>query len=207
MRNPYHILGIQDGASEEEIKKAYKEMAKKYHPDRYKDNPLADLAADKMKEINEAYDVLVKKRSNNTTSSQGYNNSYGNNERGSYTGNPSGQFIRIRALIEANNLDEAEWLLKSINEHNAEWYFLSGAVAMKRGWFNDAFAFFKTAYNMEPFNAEYREAFMRMNNQGGNYRSYGGGNSDCGNPCNVCSGLICADCCCECMGGDLISCC
>ena len=61
--NPYEVLGVSENADEETIKKAYKELAKKYHPDRYINNPLADLAAEKMKEINKAYDIITNKRS------------------------------------------------------------------------------------------------------------------------------------------------
>ena len=55
MRDPYSVLGVDQNASDEEIKKAYRELARKYHPDNYQNNPLADLAEEKMKEINEAY--------------------------------------------------------------------------------------------------------------------------------------------------------
>ena len=67
--NPYEVLGVKEGATEEEIKAAYKELVKKYHPDKYADNPLSDLAEEKMQEINEAYDMLMK--GFNTTSSGG----------------------------------------------------------------------------------------------------------------------------------------
>ena len=60
--NPYEVLGVPENASEEEIKKAYKELVKKYHPDKYQDNPLADLAEEKLQEVNEAYDMLTKNR-------------------------------------------------------------------------------------------------------------------------------------------------
>ena len=56
MRDPYEILGVSRDASDEEIKNAYRQLARKYHPDNYADNPLSDLASEKMKEINEAYD-------------------------------------------------------------------------------------------------------------------------------------------------------
>ena len=60
MKDPYEVLGVPHGASEDEIKKAYRELARKYHPDNYANNPLADLAQEKMKEINEAYATLMK---------------------------------------------------------------------------------------------------------------------------------------------------
>ena len=62
MNDPYQILGVSENASDEEIKKAYRELARKYHPDNYHDNPLADLAQEKMKEINAAYEQITKER-------------------------------------------------------------------------------------------------------------------------------------------------
>ena len=63
MKDPYSVLGVSQSASDEEVKKAYRELARKYHPDNYQNNPLADLAEEKMKEINEAYDAITKQRS------------------------------------------------------------------------------------------------------------------------------------------------
>ena len=62
MNDPYKILNVPSTASDEEIKKAYRELARKYHPDNYHDSPLEDLAQEKMKEINEAYDTIMKMR-------------------------------------------------------------------------------------------------------------------------------------------------
>ena len=62
MNDPYSVLGIQSNASDDEVRKAYRELARKYHPDNYQDNPLADLAEEKMKEINEAYETITKQR-------------------------------------------------------------------------------------------------------------------------------------------------
>ncbi|MCD8332320.1 MAG: DnaJ domain-containing protein, partial [Oscillospiraceae bacterium] len=63
MSDPYQVLGVKSDASDEEIKRAYRELARKYHPDNYQNNPLADLAEEKMKDINEAYDAIINQRS------------------------------------------------------------------------------------------------------------------------------------------------
>ena len=70
MKNPYEILGIPHNATEEQIKDAYKELAKKYHPDKFINNPLADLAAEKMQDINWAYNELIKNKSSYSSNSQ-----------------------------------------------------------------------------------------------------------------------------------------
>ena len=62
MNDPYQILGVPETATDAEVKKAYLNLARKYHPDNYANNPLADLAEAKMKEVNEAYDAIVKSR-------------------------------------------------------------------------------------------------------------------------------------------------
>ena len=63
MNDPYKVLGVSPSATDEQIKDAYRQLARKYHPDNYVNNPLSDLATEKMKEINEAYDAITKQRS------------------------------------------------------------------------------------------------------------------------------------------------
>lgn len=67
-KDPYKILGVSPTASDAEIKSAYKELVKKYHPDQYQDNPLADVAEEKMSEINAAYDQIMTSRRGEDTS-------------------------------------------------------------------------------------------------------------------------------------------
>ena len=62
MNDPYAVLGVSKNATDDEIKDAYRKLARKYHPDNYTDNPLSDLAGEKMKEINEAYDTIINLR-------------------------------------------------------------------------------------------------------------------------------------------------
>ena len=76
MNDPYQTLGISEGASDEEVKKAYRELARKYHPDNYHDNPLADLAQEKMKEVNAAYEEINRRRGGGgSTGGSGYGRS------------------------------------------------------------------------------------------------------------------------------------
>ncbi len=194
MRDPYEVLGVPNGATQDEIKKAYRKLAKQYHPDRYVGNPLADLAAEKFKEINEAYDALT-----GGNGSASYSNA-----SGSHSG--AGNFSQIRNYINMGSIDEAERLLDAMGERNAEWFYLKGVVCLRRGWHSQGVNFIRQAVNMAPNNFEYRQTLNAIENQSRQYRSVGSNMSN-DTACNCCTNLLCADCCCECMGGDLISCC
>ena len=204
MNDPYKVLGVSPDATDDEIKKAYRNLARKYHPDKYRDSDLADLASEKMKEVNAAYEEIQKIRSG-AGSSQGSYSSYGPNSS-SGTGNP--KFNRIRVLINNGDIAEAERLLSETdaNDRAAEWHFLMGCIELKKGNSLDASRYFDTACTMDPSNAEYNMMRMRMRSFGnmGNTRTSGGTYYS---GCDICTSLLCADCCCECMGGDLISCC
>ena len=168
MSDPYKVLGISRDATDEQVKEAYREMAKKYHPDNYQGSPIADLANEKMKEVNEAYDQIMNERKNRKNG-----------------GVPT-------------------------DSRNAEWYFLKGTVLYKRGWMEEAYNHFAKACDMDPSNPEYSAAYNQIKNQRtGAYGGYNPGAPRQGgcSGCDVCSGLLCADCCCECFGGDFIRCC
>lgn len=198
MRDPYEVLGVPKSATQAEIKSAYRKLAKQYHPDKYVGNPLADLAAEKFKEINEAYETLS--GGNTGTSS----NPFGSASAGS----SAGIFVQIRQRIQINALDEAEQMLDGIENRNAEWFYLKGTIYIRRGWHEQGVNFIRQAVNMEPANPEYRRTLNAIEGQRRQYRNVGGDMmTDSTSVCNCCSNLICADCCCECMGGDLISCC
>ena len=85
-KNPYEVLGVSPGASDDEIKKAYRELSRKYHPDANINNPLADLAAEKFKEVQEAYDTIMRERTSGSGYSYGYGSGYGNSYGNGYTG-------------------------------------------------------------------------------------------------------------------------
>ena len=212
--DPYKVLGVSPNASEEEVKSAYRQLAKKYHPDNYADSPLADLANEKMQEINEAYDMVINRIRAGGAQQGNAGGAYGYGQQ-----NAAGASSRqsdIRRLIQQNRLVEAEELLDGIPVRNrdGEWYFLKGSIFFQRGWLDDAMNHFSTACRLSPNNPEYRAAMNRMmwqqqGNMGSPNGSYRTNNDMNGmnTACNCCGNLICADCCCECMGGDLIACC
>ncbi len=201
MKNPYEVLGISPNATDDEVKRAWRELARKYHPDKYRDSDLADLASEKMKEINAAYDEIQKMRASGTKSQAGTDG------QTNHTRTSGGIFARIRNLINANQIAEAERLLRTVPpaEQSAEWYFLMGCVLYKRGYFLDAQKMFDHAAKMDPYNTEYAAARDRLREQA---QTYGTDYRTASNPgCGCCTSLCLADCCCECLGGDLIRCC
>lgn len=212
MRDPYGVLGVSSTASDDEIKKAYRELARKYHPDTYRDNPLSDLAQEKMKEINEAYDLIMRQRSNGSQNTSSHKQQYSNqnagnwNSRSRYQGSGRAAYAEVRTAISYGNVERAEQLLHTIPQHDAEWHFLMGSVCYRKGWMDEAMRNYQAAVSMDPGNPEYRSALNYMQSGGSVYRH--GGNSMMGmSSCDCCTTLMCADCCCECMGGDLIPCC
>jgi molecular chaperone DnaJ len=194
MRNPYEVLGIKEDATDAEIKKAYRDLVKKYHPDRYRDNPLSDLAEEKLSEINEAYDSITGKNSNR--------NSYGDSDTRSNYGNI---YEQVREHINTRDYDQAEEILDKNNDNSAAWFYFKGLVFLGRGWRERGISYLQRAVAMEPGNFEFRQALNRASSKSGNYgnnqyyRTNSPGGDNCmDNLCQVCACMSCADCFCNC---------
>lgn len=205
MNDPYQTLGVAETASDEEIKKAYRELARKYHPDNYHDNPLADLAQEKMKEINAAYEEINRRRSvggsgHGGGQAAGYGGGYGSYQQTYRQQSGSSVLQQVRIAIQTGNLTRAEALLSNYTDHNAEWNFLRGAVCYRRGWMDEAKRYYETACQMDPGNPEYRQALEFMKT--GTQRSYRPGGGQFGT--DLCGGNLCLPLCCLyslCPGG------
>ena len=191
--DPYKVLGVTPETSDDDVKRAYRELARKYHPDNYVNNPLAELAEARMKEINEAYDQIMSQRSGRAggaSQQQGYGGA-----QGGASANPI--YSQIRAAINAGNLAMAEEMLQRCPQRDAEWYFLMGSVYYRKGWFDEAGRAYEQACQMDASNAEYRNALNMLNMSGG----YGGYRPMATmSACDCCTQLMCLSCCCNCCG-------
>lgn len=173
-KNPYEILGVRQGASQDDIRNAYLKLAKKYHPDQYRNHPLEDVAQSKMQEINFAYDYLT--RHDGSTQSSSASNSNANANYGG--GNPFGD--------QGQNANQSQYTNQNQNQNQYKF----------------------TNQGQNPFN-------WGQNNNDPNNRNFYNYNRRAGQTGGCCSGGCCQDLClcfamdscCECMGGDLCSCC
>lgn len=194
--NPYEVLGIKQTASEEEIKAAYRTMVKKYHPDKHQNNPLSELAEEKLMEVNEAYEMLT-----NGGGSNGKNTAYGNRSNNGGYGNaqPSGAYANNSAGARTG-FDEGH--VANPKPGTAEWFYQAGVASINRGWYDDGLGKLQTAVSMAPNNLRYREGLNQVQNMGGGYRAdaFGrrgaGGNDDL---CRMMQCLVCTDCLCDCI--------
>ena len=195
MTNPYQVLGVSVNATDDEIRDSYRDLLRKYNEELTLPSPACDVAKDKIVSLNNAYDEIMNMRRGGT--------------------HQTSQFADIRRYIAQNRTSEADELLEGVpmTQRNAEWHFLKGSVLHSKGWLDMAHKHFAEAVRLNPDNAEYRAAFNNIS-----YQRNTGSNQNPGTPyrttqvsgcsgCDICSSLICADCCCECMGGDFISCC
>ncbi len=224
MPNPYSILGIPNDSDEAIVKAAYKELAVKYAPDNYAGNPLADLAASKMKSIDQAYDEIIaqKRLGIDASKAKDASNFASGSDDGSTStasSSTSNAFDAnyIRSLISQNRIPVAEDLLLKVerSNRNAEWSFLMGKTMYAKGWIDEAKKHYTNAVSSDPYNSEYKQALESINtmrNQGpegspyGNPYGTGGGYNNgpqmmaCSG-CDLCTSMLCANCLCNCLGG------
>ena len=231
MTDPYQVLGVSRDASTEEIKKAYRTLSRKYHPDANINNPNKAEAEEKFKQVQQAYKQIMEEKENGTSSyssqgsyggyygSGGYGGSYGN---GGYGGNYGGynygsstEDAELRAAANyLNNMryQEAMRVLNNISRHNAQWYYLHAIANAGLGNNISAVQDAQTAVNMEPDNMQYRQLLSQLQGGGQWYTDMGQGygyeraGGDMGKWCCECLAInaLCNYCC---YGGRGFYCC
>lgn len=196
MNNPYEILGVSPDATDEEIKTAYRKLAKKYHPDA---NPGSEYAAEKMREINAAYDRIQAIRSGKSDT---FDSGYGASQSYSYGDTAGYQTIKnsARDYISRGNILGALTILQTIPEgfRDAEWHFIMGHIYFNMNNVAKAAREFAIAHSMEPGNAEYEAAYKNVNSRSSGYHEYAQGTGfdptalgcSC---CDLCSCLCCCN--------------
>lgn len=201
--NPYEVLGVSRNASIDEIKKAYKELSRKYHPDSYVGNPLSSLAEEKFKQVQEAYDAIMKEKNGDYNYADNYNNN-------GYSNGESGEMAEVYNLLGRRAYSQALSLLDSMSNRNAKWYYYSAIAQVGLGNNLRGMEYARMAVSMEPNNIEYQNLVNRLSFQGNRYGEvrnvYRGGRSGFDDASDLCCKLWLADSLCECMGGDLCSC-
>ena len=176
IEDPYKVLGVSRDASDEEIKRAYRRLAKQYHPDR---NPGDQEAARKMQQVNAAYEQIKNPEKANPSGSgyggYGYDpfggygsQSYDSGDAGDQYQQAAWQYIRFRRYAEALNT------LNNATERNARWYYLSALANQGLGNQVTALEHMRKAVSMEPDNYEYLAALERMEHGGSAYQQTAG---------------------------------
>ena len=201
--NPYEVLGVSRNASLDEIKKAYRELSRKYHPDSYVGNPLSSLAEEKFEQVQEAYDAIMKEKNGDYNYASNYNNN-------GYNNGDSGEMAEVYNLLGRRSYSQALSLLDSMPNRNAKWYYYSAIAQVGLGNNLRGMEYARMAVSMEPNNIEYQNLVNRLSFQGNRYGEvrnvYRGGRSGFDDASDLCCKLWLADSLCECMGGDLCSC-
>lgn len=141
MADPYQMLGVKEDSSSEEIRKAYRALARRWHPDRFQEGPERLWAEQKMLEINAAYNAALK------------------NALCPAAGEEREQLSDVRRLIEVGQLGAARQALMRIATRSAEWNYLLGAILMRQGEIRKAALYFGIASRQEPGCSAYRTAY------------------------------------------------
>lgn len=176
-RDPYEILGVSRGASRSEISNAYHSLVRKYHPDKYQGNPLSDLAEEKLRDVNWAYETLLKSVNQSAASSASqYSYGTGGYTYGgsSYSGTQSDNspiYNQIRVYINSGNFSAAQQMLAQNRAEDAEWYFLNGVSSFKNGQIAEGLQDVQRATQLDPGNPEYQNAYTQMESLGDLYQS------------------------------------
>ena len=218
--DPYQVLGVSRDVSDDEIKKAYRNLSRKYHPDANINNPNKAQAEEMFKKVQAAYDQIMKERQYGGHGTAGSQYGPGSSHYGGYSGGFGGfggfgasdreeepRMQAARNFINSGHYQEACNVLNSIQERNARWYYYSAIANSGIGNQINALEYARKAVQMEPGNAEYRQLVSRLENNGRWYADrgtqYGFGTDG---RSNCLSDLCCCMCASSMCGGGFMPC-
>lgn len=164
MFDPYQVLQVSRTASDAEIKKAYRNLSRKYHPDANINNPNKAQAEEKFKEIQAAYNQIMDERQNGSSAFHS-NNSYYNNYNSSYYSQESKELFTAATYINNRQFGAAMQVLQSIPEESrhGKWYFFAAVASQGLGQINMANEYIARAIALEPSNIQYRQFYQSLN--------------------------------------------
>jgi molecular chaperone DnaJ len=217
--DPFVILGLEKGASQQEILDAYKTRRAQYATKLFAEGEEGAQAARMVEMIDNAYQQAMELSHEQATVSDGDN----------------GGFEEIKQAIRDKKPDLAQQLLDKISYRGGEWHYFQSIIFYEKSWLNDSKKQLEIALELEPNNEKYKRALENLKKKINGERPFSGntageqssrhygagtgaaatnrtysqsaGGDAADGVCAACQALWCADCCCECMGGDLIRCC
>ena len=174
MLDPYSVLGVPRNASDDEIKKAYRKLSRKYHPDANINNPNKDQAEEKFKEVQQAYEQIMKEREYGSSSQNGYGGygnyggfgNYGNAGSSAYQDEESMRRRAAANYVQSGHFQEAMNVLDSLGQKNGEWYYLAAMANMGMGNNVTALDQIREAVRQEPDNMQYQMLLQRLEGGG-----------------------------------------
>ena len=202
MLDPYSVLGVSRDASMDEIKKAYRKLSRKYHPDANINNPNKEEAEEKFKQVQQAYDQIVREREQGASQSS-WSGEFG----GGYQTQDDQRSMEMRAAanyINAAHYQEALNVLNRMTERNGQWYYYHAVANAGAGNTASAMEDARRAVDMEPNNMQYQQLYQQLQsggqwywNQGNGYgyERPGNGFGNCCCQC-LCMNMLCPGCCC-----------
>lgn len=207
MLDPYSVLGVSRDASMDEIKKAYRNLSRKYHPDANINNPNKEQAEEKFKQVQQAYDQIVKEREQGASANYGYGGFGGQGFGGGYQTQDDQHSMEMRAAanyINAMHYREALNVLNRMQERNGEWYYYHAVASAGAGDTANALEDARKAVALEPGNMQYQRLYQQLQSGGQWYQSMGSGygyergGSGMGSCCCqcLCMNMLCPGCCC-----------
>lgn len=209
-KDPYSVLGVSRNATDDEIKKAYRNLSRKYHPDANINNPNKEYAEQMFKEIQQAYKQIMEQRTEGYGSYdyQGGFRGYGYNDNQGYEDDDTRYMKAVINYINNRRFNEACNLLNSIKNRNGQWYYYSAVANAGAGNNVTALEHINTACQMEPYNTDYARLKNQLENGGdwyaGHTTMYGFPGSD---NAGMCGKLCMYYCLCNlCSGGRMIMC-